>query len=164
MNKTLLTTITVALLALFAAAQPPQGGRSRWSKEMLEAKHQMIIEQVGLTPTQQEQFMPLYEAMEKEIFQNNFEARGALAAVNKRGSAATDDECFQAASAVSQAKVRDGEIESRYFEQFSKILSKRQMFLLKQAESDFARTMMRGARGGDGGPRGKLPEKRVKSK
>lgn len=164
MNKSFFTTIVVALLALVASALPPQGGRSRWSKEMLEAKHQMIIEQVGLTPSQQEQFMPLYEAMEKEIFQNNFEARAALEAVAKRGAAATDEECFQAASTVSQAKVRDGEIESRYFEQFTKILSKRQMFLLKRAESNFARTMMRGARGGDGGPRGKVPEKRVKSK
>ena len=150
-------------MTLFAVAQP-QGGRTRWRAEMLEAKHQMIIEQVGLTPSQQEQFMPLYEAMEKEIYQNNLDARGALDAVAKKGSAATDAECYQAASNMSQSKVREGEIESRYFEKFSQILSKRQMYLLKQAEVQFVRTMMRGGRGEGGQARGKAADRHSKSK
>ncbi len=111
---------------------------------MLDAKHKLIIEQVGLTPSQQEQFMPLYEAMEHEIFQNNFEARVAAQTVGKRGNNASDAECFEAAKAISDAKVKEGEIESRYFEKFSQVLNKRQMFLLKQAEMTFTRTMLRG--------------------
>ena len=42
---------------------------------------------------------------------------------------------------MSQVKVKEGEIEGRYFERFSKILSKKQMFLLKQAEMKFTRQM-----------------------
>ena len=57
-------TLVIAALALIATAQ---SNRSKWGNEMLEAKHQMIIEEVQLTMTQQEQFMPLYKAMEKEI-------------------------------------------------------------------------------------------------
>ncbi len=140
--RTIIICLAAAISASAMAQQPGDG--SKWRAEMLEAKHQLIIEQVGLTPTQQEQFMPMYEAMEKEIFQNNFEARVAAQAVSKRGNNATDTECFNAAKAISGAKVKEGEIESRYFDKFSQVLSKRQMFLLKQAEINFTRTMLRG--------------------
>lgn len=142
--RTIIICLAAAISASAMAQQPGDG--SKWRAEMLEAKHQLIIEQVGLTPTQQEQFMPMYEAMEKEIFQNNFEARVAAQAVSKRGNNATDTECFNAAKTISDAKVKEGEIESRYFDKFSQVLSKRQMFLLKQAEINFTRTMLRGGR------------------
>ena len=59
--------ILIILATLTASAQD----RSKWTNEMLEAKHKMLIEEVGLTPNQQEQFMPLYEAMEREIYTTN---------------------------------------------------------------------------------------------
>lgn len=131
--------ILIILATLTANAQD----RSKWVNEMLEAKHQMLIEEVGLTPTQQEQFMPLYEAMEKEIYTTNRDARTLAASVEKK-KAPTDSEYKQAAEALSRVKVREGEIEAKYFEKFSKILSKRQLFLLKQAENKFTRNMLRG--------------------
>jgi Spy/CpxP family protein refolding chaperone len=131
--------ILIILATLTANAQD----RSKWVNEMLEAKHQMLIEEVGLTPTQQEQFMPLYEAMEKEIYTTNRDARTLAASVEKK-KAPTDSEYKQAAEALSRVKVREGEIEAKYFEKFSKILSKRQLFLLKQTENKFTRTMLRG--------------------
>ncbi len=131
--------ILIILATLTANAQD----RSKWVNEMLEAKHQMLIEEVGLTPTQQEQFMPLYEAMEKEIYTTNRDARTLAASVEKK-KAPTDSEYKQAAEALSRVKVREGEIEAKYFEKFSKILSKRQLFLLKQTENKFTRNMLRG--------------------
>jgi len=131
--------ILIILATLTANAQD----RSKWVNEMLEAKRQMLIEEVGLTPTQQEQFMPLYEAMEKEIYTTNRDARTLAASVEKK-KAPTDSEYKQAAEALSRVKVREGEIEAKYFEKFSKILSKRQLFLLKQTENKFTRNMLRG--------------------
>ena len=131
--------ILIILATLTANAQD----RSKWVNEMLEAKHKMLIEEVGLTPTQQEQFMPLYEAMEKEIYTTNRDARTLAASVEKK-KAPTDSEYKQAAEALSRVKVREGEIEAKYFEKFSKILSKRQLFLLKQTENKFTRNMLRG--------------------
>ncbi len=131
--------ILIIVATLTANAQD----RSKWVNEMLEAKHQMLIEEVGLTPTQQEQFMPLYEAMEKEIYTTNRDARTLAASVEKK-KAPTDSEYKQAAEALSRVKVREGEIEAKYFEKFSKILSKRQLFLLKQTENKFTRNMLRG--------------------
>lgn len=117
--------------------------RSKWTTEMLEAKHKMLIEEMGLTPSQQDQFMPLYEAMEREIYSTNRDARALATAVEKK-KAPSDSEYAQAAEALSRIKVREGEIEAKYFEKFSRILSKRQLFLLKQAENKFTRKMLRG--------------------
>jgi hypothetical protein len=39
--------------------------------------------------------------------------------------------------------MREGEIEAKYFEKFSKIRSKKQLFLLKQAEGKFTREMLK---------------------
>ena len=129
----------IAVVATTAAAQD----RSKWTNEMLEAKHNMIAEQVGLTPSQKERFMPLYEAMEKEIYQTNRDARALAGNVGKKANP-TDAEYLQAAEAMSNAKVREGEIEKKYFEKFSAILSNRQLFLLKQTEANFTREMLRG--------------------
>ena len=38
--------------------------------------------------------------------------------------------------------MREGEIEAKYFDKFSKILTKKQLFLLKQAEVKFTREML----------------------
>jgi len=138
--KKLLTLCLVTLTATIALAQD---GRSSWANDMLEAKHQMIIEQVGLTPSQQKQFMPLYETMEREIFQANSDARTKAATVGKKANP-SDSEYGQAADALSNAKVKEGEIEARYHEKFAKILSKKQLFLLKQAENNFTRSMLKG--------------------
>jgi len=54
------TLLTVAPLVA-------QNGRSKWASDMYDAKHQFITEELQLTPTQQKQFMPLYEQMEREI-------------------------------------------------------------------------------------------------
>ena len=139
-------TIIVVLLfaALTAVAQenPKHGSRSKWGEEMLQAKHEMIIEQVG---------------MEKEIFSTNAAARALAIGVSKKANPSEAD-YGQAAEALSGAKVKEGEIEAKYFEKFSKILSKKQLFLLKQAESNFTRTMLSGRKGKGDRPKGDRPK------
>lgn len=136
-------TLVIAALALIATAQ---SNRSKWGNEMLEAKHQMIIEEVQLTMTQQEQFMPLYKAMEKEIYQTNVEARALAAQVEGKANA-SDSDYAQAAAALSAAKVHEGEVEAKYFKEFSKLLTKKQLFLLKQAELKFTRSVLTRGKG-----------------
>ena len=135
----------LCLLAIITLTTSAQSNRSEWANQMLEAKHNMLVEEMGLTPTQKEQFLPMYEAMEKEIFQTNRDARATAAAVEKKANP-TDNEYYQAAEALSNAKVKEGEIEAKYFDKFAKILSKRQLYQLKQAEAKFTRSMLKGRR------------------
>jgi len=134
-------SILIALLAITATLSAQGNSRSKFSTDMYQAKHEMIIREVGLTQTQQKQFMPLYEQMEREIYQVNRNARALAAEVEKKKSP-TDKEYEAAASALSNTRVQEGEIEAKYFDKFSKILSKKQLFLLKQAEAKFTREML----------------------
>lgn len=119
-----------------------QNGRTKFATDMYQAKHEMIIEELGLTMTQQKQFMPLYEQMEREIYQVNRNARALAKEIeNKKNPSDRDYEA--AASALSSTRIREGEIEAKYFDKFSKILSKKQLFLLKQTEAKFTRKMLK---------------------
>jgi len=134
----------VAILILVVAVTAgtvAQNGRTRFAADMYQAKHEMIIEQLGLTQTQQKQFMPLYEQMEREIYEVNRNARALANEVAKKKNP-TDRDYEAAASALSNTRVREGEIEAKYFEKFSKVLSKKQLFQLKQAEVKFTREML----------------------
>jgi Spy/CpxP family protein refolding chaperone len=118
-----------------------QNSRTKFASDMYQAKHEMIIEELGLTPTQQKQFMPLYEQMEREIYQVNRNARALANEVEKKKNP-SDRDYEAAASALSNTRIQEGDIEAKYFEKFSKILTKKQLFQLKQAEGKFTREML----------------------
>jgi len=130
----------ILALAITSAATA-QNGRTKFATDMYQAKHEMIIEELGLTMTQQKQFMPLYEQMEREIYQVNRNARALASEVEKKRNP-SDRDYEAAASALSNTRMREGEIEARYFDKFAKILSKKQLFQLKQAEVKFTREMI----------------------
>ena len=135
-----IVSILILVLAITSAATA-QNGRTKFATDMYQAKHEMIIKELGLTSSQQKQFMPLYEQMEREIYQVNRNARVLASEIEKKKNP-TDQEYEAAASALSNTRVREGEIEAKYFEKFSKILTKKQLFQLKQAEAKFTREMI----------------------
>ncbi|MBQ6166865.1 MAG: hypothetical protein IJK41_05480 [Muribaculaceae bacterium] len=135
-----IVSILILVLAVTSAATA-QNSRTKFATDMYQAKHEMIIQECGLTMTQQKQFMPLYEQMEREIYQVNRNARALASEVEKKKNP-TDSEYEAAASALSTTRMLEGQIEAKYFEKFSKILSKKQLFQLKQAEVKFTREMV----------------------
>ena len=130
--------LTIALSSVVMA----QNNRTKFATDMYQAKHEMILQALGLTMTQQKQFMPLYEQMEREIYEVNRNARALANEVEKKKNP-SDKDYEVAASALSNTRMREGEIEAKYFDKFAKILSKKQLFLLKQAETKFTREMLR---------------------
>ncbi len=145
--------IVVAIAAMMAmpatgAAQTSGGQqRSGWATRMLDYKHQLIVEQANLTKAQEQRFMPLYEAMEQEIYNVNSDAR-LLARKVDAMEKPTDEQYAKAAEALSRAKLAEGQIEQRYYDKFAQILSKKQLFLLKKAEINFTRNMLSRGRNG----------------
>ena len=135
--------VSILILAIALSGMvTAQNSRTKFATDMYQAKHEMIIQEVGLTMTQQKQFMPLYEQMEREIYEVNRNARALASEVEKKKNP-SDRDYEAAASALSNTRMREGEIEAKYFEKFSKILSKKQLFQLKQAESKFTREMLK---------------------
>ena len=135
-----IVSIVILIIAITATATA-QNGRTKFATDMYQAKHEMIIQELGLTQTQQKQFMPLYEQMEREIYEVNRNARALANEVEKKKNP-SDRDYEAAASALSNTRVREGEIEAKYFDKFAKILSKKQLFQLKQAEVKFTREML----------------------
>jgi hypothetical protein len=105
-------------------------------------KHELLVKEVGMTPTQRDEFMPLYIAMENEIYQANREAKALEESISKANSRVSDSEYDHAANSLASLRMREGEIENAYFQKYAKILSKRQLFLLKRAENRFTRNML----------------------
>lgn len=141
--RTIVTIVLVMLVSVgtMTAQNGERPQRTQWGNKMLEIKHEMIEKETEMTTYQKEQFMPLYEAMEKEVYVVNRDARELEKSVSQKENA-TDADFEQAATAMSQVKVKEGEIEAKYFEKFTKILSKKQLFQLKRAENKFTRDML----------------------
>ncbi len=134
--------IAFLLLVLTASVSlQAQDNKRQWTKDMLDYKHEYLVKEVGITQAQRTKFMPLYEAMEKEIFAVYRNARDQAKKVDS-GKKATDDQYAAAAKTMADVKYKVGEIESRYFGQYAKILSKKQLFLLKKAEVKFTRDVV----------------------
>ncbi len=150
MTRTLHIAVAVLMLSMSGFVTANAGddnhnhnrNRSQWTKDMLEYKHDFIAEETGMTQAQRDKFMPIYEAMEKEIYHVNNNAHNQARKVSTSKGKVSDQEYATAAKALSNVKVKEGEIEAKYYDKFAKILNKKQMFLLKQAEVKFRRKMI----------------------
>lgn len=142
MKTTFHIAILLFLLAATSFTSEASERQKQWTKDMLEYKHNFIAKEVGMTQAQRDKFMPLYEAMEKEIYTVYHNAREQAKKVSATNRNISDEEYESAARAMNSIKSKEGEIENRYFEKFAKILSKKQLFLLKKAEIKFTRDMV----------------------
>lgn len=139
--------IFIAILACacsFSMLAAPQKAdkRSKWLKEVQDYKHDMLVEEAEMTEEQKKEFLPLYSDMEAETYQANVEARQLEAKISSSTEEVTDLEYEVAAKALAEVKLKEAQIEMTYYEKFEKILSKKQLFLLKRAENRFTRDML----------------------
>lgn len=145
MRQSLIITIILAIAVTVlpaAAQQPDKSERKQWFKELREYKHGYFTKELGLSREQQDQFFPLYDAMEDEITKLNNETRDMEQKVRESADA-SDLEYEKATEAIFDLKGKEYEIEKSYFSRFDSILSKKQMFLLKGTERQFSRELMR---------------------
>lgn len=119
----------------------PQQG-NKWMEEVKNFKHSFLIKEVEMTDEQSKEFLPLYIEMEEKIYQANKDARILEKEISVSSQNVTDEDYEKAAKALSQVKTKEAEIENQYFDIFSTILSKKQLFLLKRAENRFAVEML----------------------
>ncbi len=152
MNRSIFSLIIAFVVFPFAAAFAHEeqadtanavNSRRAWIANVKDYKYQMLEREAQMTEAQAEQFFPLYQEMEEKVFMANLEARRMEMRVSDNFDTATDEDFRQAAQALSDVKVREAEIEQEYYPQFARILSDKQMFLLKRAETHFASDMLR---------------------
>ncbi len=151
MNRSIFSLIIAFVVLPFVSVFAEESGdtiknndsRSKWLNDVKDYKYQMLEREAQMTKEQAEQFFPLYQEMEQMVFSANLEARQMETEVSYNFENATDENFRRAAEALSSVKVREAEIEQEYFPKFAKILSDKQLFLLKRAETHFATDMLR---------------------
>lgn len=154
----LAATVSVAVPAS-AQRQMTESNRREWTQRMRDLKHNFLIEALDLTREQQNEFFPLYDSMEDELNAMTAEARELEAKIEAQGEEATNLEYTSAARTLFEQKSKENKVEMEYFEKFEKILTPRQLFLLKGAERNFMGQVvrrhgrMRNDAAGERGPR-----------
>ena len=151
MNRNIFTLIIALIILPLASAFAQEnadsvsndGNRRKWLNDVKDYKYQMLEREAQMTPEQAEMFFPLYQELENKVFMVNLEARQREMQVSDNFDDATDEDFKQAAQALSDVKVLEAEIEKEYYPQFAKILSNKQLFLLKRAETHFASDLLR---------------------
>lgn len=134
------------LVMLLAAMAPAYGqkqeGKSReeMRKEIQEFKIKYLAQEMGLTDSQREQFAPLYDRMCTERWKL-FQTARQLERKVKRNKDATESDYQAAAKAMTAAREKDADLMKSYDAQFSKFLSAKQMFKMKEAEQEFDKRM-----------------------
>lgn len=140
----LIFILSAIILPLCSQAQQPTGNERRaWMKEMQQYKHDFISKKLSLTDEQKDKFFPLYDAMDKDIRNVQKETEELYRQTSKKEGKVSDIEYEKAAEAIYELKGRENQIEMRYFNDFKKILTPQQLFLLKDAERDFIRELMK---------------------
>ena len=117
--------------------------RDEWFREMLELKHDYLAKELALTKEQQQKFFPVYDSRENETRRMFDQTRALEKSVRQKGDKATDAELLKATDAMYNVKTREAQIEKKYYTQFRKLLSPRQLFKLKRAERHFQRQMVK---------------------
>ncbi len=126
-----------------SSKQPSKQDKTAWMKEMQQVKNEFISNSLNLNHDQKAKFIPLYNKMEKEI-NKTIEATNKLEQqVKAKGDAATDLEYEKVAEAMFECKGKEAAIEMKYFKEYKKILTPRQLVKLKKAERDFTRKLMK---------------------
>lgn len=115
--------------------------RKEWMNDMREFKHQYFKRDLGLTRDQEVPFFKAYDQMDDELIRIGEETR-ALERKTINDSDATDTELESAARTIFEQKKKEGETELKYFEEFSKILTKKQLVKLKETERRFNRALL----------------------
>ena len=145
MKKALILLIALLIGGFCGAyAQDNAESTSRWLTEMREYKHSFLARELNLNRDQQQKFFAVYDKMEDEINKLNSDIRTMQRRISQAEDGTVSDlEYDMAIQAIYEAKAKEAEIEARYLPELKEVLTKKQLFDLKNAEQRFNMNMMR---------------------
>lgn len=141
----LITSIALILLTAFAALadKPTQAERNAWLKEMQQYKAEYMTKALDLTAEQKAKLIPLLNRMDEETKKLMDQTIALKKSVEKKGDSATELELEKAAEAQFECKAKEAQIEQKYYKEYKKILTSRQLLKFKDAERGFMRELMK---------------------
>jgi len=97
-------------------------------------KMAFLIKEVGLTSEECGLFFPIYNEMQDEVFNLQKSSREKTKDFRKEDIKITDKEYLDAVEELIMIECQQAELESKYYKDFSKILTPKKLYLLKVAE------------------------------
>lgn len=131
--------LLVAMVPAYAQQQEKKS-KEEMRREIQEFKIKYLAQEMELTDEQKEKFEPLYGRMCTERWQL-FQTARQMERKVKKNAQATEADYQAAAKAMTEAREKDAELMKNFDAQFSKFLSSKQMFKMKEAEQDFDKRM-----------------------
>ncbi|MBD5230663.1 MAG: hypothetical protein HDS66_00630 [Bacteroidales bacterium] len=143
MNRILLS-ILLCLLAISPAlaadkADNDASKREQQRRELIDFKIKYLIKEVDIPADKQAEFERLYRKMEDERLSLFREVYRKAKSASK---SSTDAEILAASDMIASTKQREGAMELKYYQEFKKLLTPRQLLNLKRAEDRFNRKVM----------------------
>lgn len=144
--KKILLIIVLVVGSLSGMAQGPKKPPTpEQEREFREFKMKYLAQEMELKEDQSERFFELYEKMWNEKKQ----VRKRIPELEKKireGKDVTDEDYDRFQDAINESRSKEIEIDKRYDAEFSKFLTKKQLYKFKDAECRF-RDKMREMRG-----------------
>lgn len=141
--------ILFALILALAIPLMAQGSKEKSKEEMRRELHEFkmkfLAQEVDLKEDQQKAFVDTYEEMSAE----RHKVRRTVRSLEKRMKEEknlSDADYTALNRALNSAKQQEAEVERKYDERFSKFMTQKQIFKLKQAQEEW-RAKMREMRG-----------------
>lgn len=128
-------------------AQEQRGKQRHFDREAFEARRNAFITaELGLTPEEAAQFIPLCNELRQKRFEAGRECRNQTREIRKK-TQVSDAEYTQAIDVCLEAGIKEAELEKAYYERFKAILSPEKLYKLRESEAKFMRSFMKGERG-----------------
>lgn len=145
MNK-IFFSIFVAFSVLYSVevlAQDRKNDRKHFDKEAFEARRNAFITaEVGLTPEEAAEFIPLCDELRKRKFEAGRESRKLSKGLRKKENP-TVAEYEEAVEKSLEAEVEEARLEKEYYAKFKRILSAEKIYKYRDAEMKFYRQYMK---------------------
>lgn len=145
MKRFLLLLVIAAISSAAICAQGRQNGngqRARWMREMKQTKIEYMSKELSITNEQKKKFTEIYNSMQSELDKLRNETDAMRNSVRDKENA-TDLEYEKAAEAMFEFKVKEGNIEKKYFDKFKTVLTPKQLFMFKRAEMKWMKELMK---------------------
>jgi len=143
----LLLTITLFLVSqTYSFAQGRGKGKglnkNRWDKFRTE-KIAFLTDRLDLSPEEAQKFWPVYNQMDKERAKINSERFELERQVREASESLQEKEIIELTRSFTKNMQQEGNLGSKYNDQFLKILPARKVLLLYKAEGEFRMYMFR---------------------
>lgn len=135
--RTILTALMLFCALVCANAQTDL--KNMTEQEFRKQKQEYLIKELALTQEEAKEFFPLYEKFQKEKKQIYDENQSLM----DRADIAGEEEYRQIINRLLDLQIMSDELEKKYYNEFSKILSYSQLFRLNKAEASFQKYLLK---------------------